>query len=220
MPPSPGYIPGPLVIPQTAELRLLWTLPNGKRSSNVLHAIVADGFTWDDSQATAIMEAIAASAEWADLHPFLCIATELNAIEIKDLRLANAGGFLSDAATIIGTSAADALPEGVAFCVSLRTAQTGRSFRGRVYLGGFSEEATQANGHADTGVSGACAGFVEAVRTAMGAEGFEMAIGHRGHAEYISPITGLTVAAEAAGSVVVNRVTWNDDIFDSQRRRK
>ena len=220
MPSNLGYVPGPLVIPQTCEVKLHWRLANFKQASNVFHAIIPDGFALDETVPTGIMDEITASAGWADLNPFLSTETSLQSVEAKDLRAANLGGYISTSATITGTSAADSLPEGVALVVGLRTAQSGRSFRGRVYIPGFSTDALAADGRAAATVAGSAAEFVQAVKDAMSVVGLEMCIAHRGHAEYVSPSTGQTVPAEGAGSVVVTQVRNTDGIFDSQRRRK
>jgi len=104
--------------------------------------------------------------------------------------------------------------------VSLRTAQSGRAFRGRVYLGGWAINAADDNGFAiDAAVVGATA-FMQDVQAALSAKNFELAIGHRGHDTYVSPATGLDVPAEAAGSVPVTAIAVLDQRFDSQRRRK
>jgi hypothetical protein len=220
MPSSPGYIRGKLVIPATCQVKLDWQLPNGKLASNVLHAIVPDSFTFVQSDVDDVFNGIGASTGWSELNPFLHTDTRLLGVEIKDLREADLPSVPSTAPAANGTSTANALPEGVALVVSLLTAKAGRSNRGRVYLGGFTDDATDSAGHAVDGLVTAAQDFILAVQAAMTAKNFELAIGHRGHDPYTSPATGQTVLAEAPGSVPVTGVVVKDPIFDSQRRRK
>ena len=51
------------------------------------------------------------------------------------------------------------------------------------------------------------------------APSIQMAIGHRGHAEYTNA-KGVTVPEELPGSDLVSTISIRDNVFDSQRRRK
>lgn len=219
MPTSPGYIPGPLVIPQTCQVKLQWQFPNGAIGSNVLGAIIPDDFTFTQADVDDVMDGIVASAGWAELNVLLGTGTRLLGVEIKDVRTANLAGVPSSAPPAVGTSAANALPENDALVVSLRTAQAGRAFRGRVYLGGWTTDALDTGGAATDAAVTAAQDFVTDVGVALNAKSFELAIAHRGHNAYISPATGQTVEAEAAGSVPVTSIICRTATFASQRRR-
>src|SRR5205085_11714723 len=122
-------------------------------------------------------------------------------IDIRDIREPFHAMYQSANDARPGTGTGNALPEEVALVVSLRTHQTGRAHRGRVYLTGFDDSALDANGHAVPDLTANARTFVENVQDAMAASLLELAIGHRGHAEYVNHL-GATVPAEAAGTAV------------------
>jgi len=219
MPAAPGYVRGPLVIPQTAQMRMVWQLANGT-ASNVLHAIVADGFHWTTTDVDNVMDGIVASTGWTDIHPLLATTTLLLGLEIKDIRAPHLGSIASSAPAAAGTDVNRPFPDQIALVVTLLTDGSGRSNRGRTYVPGWANDAGDASGLATVDAVLAAEVFMSAVRDAMAAVGFEMAIGHRGHAAYISPATGIEVPAELAGSVPVSSVRVRDNKFDTQRRRQ
>jgi len=216
---SPGYVPGPLVIPSTLQVRLGWVLPNGKSASNVLHAIVDDGLDNSVLLANSIYDAIAGSGETTTYLDFLSSETSLAFLDIRDLRTGSQTLFQSEGAALPGTGSGNALPEEVSLVVTLRSALAGRAHRGRVYLTGFDDSVLDVDGHCVSGASTAARNFVVAISGAMLTNGLALGIGHRGHAEYINAHGG-TVAAEAPGTDLVTSILVRDNVFDSQRRRK
>jgi hypothetical protein len=222
MPPALGYIRGQLSIPQTAQVRMLWRYAESV-GSNVLHAIVPDGYHWTQADVDDVMNGIVASAGWASLNALLTPSAALLGLEIKDLRAVFPtppfAGIPSSVPEAVGVNVGDNLPDQLAITVSLKTAQSGRSFRGRVYLSGWAKDACDAVGLPTTAAKDAALTFVQDVSGALLAKNFELAIGHRGHALYLSPATGLEVPAEAAGSVPVTSITCKPHKFDTQRRR-
>src|SRR6266699_4069889 len=212
--PSPGYIPGPLVIPDTLQVRLLWILPNGKASTNVLHATSLGIFGL--AEINAVFGDVKLDARTTTYLAFLAATTALQAMDIRDLRAANFPLIQSDTPAAAGTGIGNALPEEVSLVVTERTALAGRAHRGRVYLTGFDDSAIDAAGHAVAGLTAAALGFVQAVSDAMAANGLVLSIGHRGHAAYVNA-AGNPVPAEAAGSDPVETLVVLDNIFDSQR---
>lgn len=217
---SPGYIPGPLVIPGVAEVRLKWMLANGRLVTNVLHASHAGGFAPTSAMANTIMNALVASGGWTGYHPHLADTTALQGIDIRDLNTANLVAWPSTVDAAAGTGTGDPLPQEVALVVSLRTALTGRRNRGRTYLTGFDTLQVDAQGHATGALTAAAEAFMLAVYAALFSSGLTMCIAQRAHAEYVSPFTGLTVPAEPAGHQTVLTMVVPDNVFDSQRRRK
>jgi len=222
MPTSPGYIPGPLVIPDTFELRLGWTQPNGKKTSNVLHFTATGSVFPSPATPQAIYDLIVGDAAWTAYAATLSIDCNFDTVEIKDLRTANQPFISSSVGVNPGTDASHALPEGLALVVSLGTALSGRAHRGRVYLSGFTVDSADTVGHAASGTVGAAQAFVQLISdTINGVDPFWlMGVAHRGHASYVSPFSGLTIPAEAAGTDPVTDITVKDNVFDSQRRRK
>jgi hypothetical protein len=223
MPSSPGYIPGPLIVPNAWHMRLLWTLPNGRKASNVLGVNVPTGVTPTVADATNVMNEIVASAAWTALHPFLHADTSLDGIGLRNLQAASGVERLSTPPAAAGTGVANALPEEVALVVSLLTDGAGRRNRGRVYLTGFDTSGLDTDGTATAGLATAAENFITAVGAALvtgiGVD-YQLGLINRAHDSYVSPFTGLTVAAEPAGIRLVIEALVRDRVFDSQRRRK
>jgi len=217
--PSPGYIPGPLVIPNTFQVRLIWALSNGRIATNVLHALVDEGTEASVGMANSYFDSLAIDVDVVDYLQYLPTTVSLLRVDIRDLRAPSAPIVESDSAAVPGTGAGDPLPQGVALVATLRTALAGRSHRGRTYLTGFDDTTLDAVGHATGALTASALGFMNSVKTNMLSAIGSMAVGHRGHAEYINA-KGGTVAEELPGSDPITTVIIRDNVFDSQRRRK
>jgi len=216
---SPGYIAGPLIIPLTFQMRLLWTLPNSKTATNVLHLIVPDGTVNSQALADALYDGIVGFGDTAPYLAYLSSETSLVGVDVRDIRTASQALFQSTGLATAGTGGGNALPEEVSLVVTLRTALAGRAHRGRIFLTGFDDSTLDVNGHADATFVLTTLAFVAGIVAIIGENGMDLGVGHRGHAEYINA-KGATVAAEAAGTDRVTNVIVRDNVFDSQRRRK
>lgn len=220
MPSSPGYIPGPLIIPNCLLFRLRWQLSNGKNISNDFHALWTGGGPPSPTWPEDVFDGILASGAWTSLQAYMPTTVSLLGMDMKDLRFANQPFITSSTAADFGTSIEDALPEGVSLVVTLRTGLAGRANRGRVYLAGFAANGLDANGHAVVGLGNACKALVDEVNTQFGAIGMTLAVAGRAHDAYTSPATGNLVPAAAAHCDAVTGTVMEDLVFDSQRRRK
>lgn len=215
---DPGRIPGSVVIPATVQVVLNWTLPSGKTVHNVLHALVGSGFAADAATAQAIYAAIIASAGWTAWKARINSGVSFAGVSLRDLRAAFLPLAESTGAATPGTGAGTALPPGNALVVTLRTANAGRGFRGRVYLPGLDTGALAAGGVAAAGTMTDAAGFVSAVSAALTASGGTLAIAQPARAAYTgsgnTPHSARSAAAQTVTSIVVR-----DNTIDSQRRR-
>lgn len=216
---SPGYKAGPLVIPFTFQVRLIWALANGRQSTNVLHCIVADGLSASTTLATLVFDQIKADALTDTYLENINTAAALQRIDIRDIRTKSQSIFEAGGAAAPGTGGGNALPDEVALVVTLRTALAGPAHRGRVYLSGFDDSTLTAEGHATPGLTGAAQDWVGRVGGILSANGMALGVGHRGHDAYTNA-KGNTVDAELPGTDLVTSVIVRDNVFDSQRRRK
>jgi hypothetical protein len=216
--PDPGRIAGAVVIPNCIQVRLIWTLPNGKTVYNVLHGSVAGGFTATATIAENVFTAIKAAAGWTSLRANLSTGVSLAGVDLRDLRSANQPLVASSSAAAAGTGAGTALPPGDALVVTLRTAGAGRGFRGRVFLPGFDSTAMAAGGVAAAGTVTNATSFVTAVQTALSGQSITLAIAQPARAAYTGS-TGAAHAARAAAVQTVTSVVTRNNIFDHQRRR-
>jgi len=213
-----GRIPGPIIVPNCVQMRLEWTLPSTKLVYNVMHGRVAGGFTATSAIAEAIRTALAAAAAVTTWRTHVSALVSLSHVDLRDMRTANMPIVQSTGAALAGTGAGGAIPPGEAFCVTLRTAFTGRSNRGRVYLPGLDFSALAAGGVASGATVTDAAAFVTAVQTAMTASGLTMCIMQPARQQYTGS-TGALHAARNAGTVDVTSIISRNTIIDHQRRR-
>lgn len=217
---SPGYIPGPLVIPGVIEIVLQWAMANGKNATNVLHAQNTSVTAIDVARANTVFDHIAASSDWTAYALCLNGSTSLNFVKLRNLDVANQAQFESTSSAILGTGTGGTVPESVALVATLKTGFAGRSGRGRTYLTGFEDGHIDINGHATSGLTAAAQSFMLEVQGALGVAGMSLVVANRAHDSYVSPITGATIPAASAGSHFVESIVVQDNVFDSQRRRK
>lgn len=128
----------------------------------------------------ALAETIGAmvkSAWTAQLGPHMNTSNQLVRVGIRDLRIANLPEFRDTGAPVSGTGGvSEALPAYVALVVTLRTAKAGKSFRGRVYLPGWSESENVAGG-VSSGASGiAAVAFINAIGTGLQSSALKLAV--------------------------------------------
>jgi hypothetical protein len=218
MPDDPGRIPGAVVIPNAIQVRLIWSLPNGRTVYNVLHGSVAGGFSATTAVADAIFTALKANAGWTSWRAQLNTGVSITGIDLRDIRTANMPIVASTTAAAAGTGATGAIPPGDALVVTLRTALVGRGARGRVYLPGLDFSALAAGGVASATAVTNSAAFVTGVQTVLTASSVTLAIANPARAAYTGS-TGAAHAARPAGILPVTGIVTRNNIIDHQRRR-
>lgn len=187
-----------------AELVYTW---EGQTVETVLH------FEPSDPPTPALMTELGAFlVTWFNtvLKPTMPTTISLVNIKLTDLTtetapVVNYGTGLP----IAGTGASPALPNNVAFVITKRTAQRGRSFRGRIYHPGLMEGSVTGNtvsGSAATAIIGAYDDLL-----AFSTAGATWTMG------VVSRYTNLAPRATGVFTGVVNLTT--DGNVDSQRRR-
>jgi len=219
----------PLQIPGGAQLRVIFTTPLGGIMVNVLGARVSGalfGQALANTLDAAIKSAFASSGMGAIVHPGVSLA----AVGVKDLRTASQTEFLGTGAAVPGTGTGDALPRSVAYVVTLRTNQAGPRYRGRVYLGGFTEAVNDPDATASSGVAVAATGFVQAISAAMDSNGLKLGVISRPAEPYT--VTKVTEKNDGTTETITTShegrpgqmtdvllIQGRNDTWDSQRRR-
>lgn len=218
---DPGRIPGPQLAPQTIEIDLLWSLASGKTGiKNVLHGNVGGGFTATSAIAQAIYAAILASGSWTAYVPYLHTTASFVGVQLRDVRSPNLPFVASTGAATAGTGAASALPPGVSLPITLRTANAGRGFRGRIYLPGLdSATLVAATGAVLPAAATAAVNYVTAVQTALTGQGITLGIPQFGRQAYTGRKGRAIAARPAAAPITVTSIVNRLATFTSQRRR-
>lgn len=216
------------VIANTIEVRLLWALA-GNGAVNVLHA-TSSSAPVNQALANTLGAAIK-SAFTANLAPMMNSGSGLVRVGVRDLRVEHAAEFLDAGASVVGTGTGDSLPSQVALCMTLRTASAGKSFRGRVYLGGFTETQNDPAGLGIVAASTNCVAFLTAVSSAMSGSGLVFAVASRPaerstvvkttfHNDGTTTTRTITQSpARAGGSTPVTSISSRNVAWETQRRR-
>ncbi len=219
----------PLVINNAVRVRLVFQTGTATAMVNVIGAIKTGTLTVDQALATALGSGIA-SAWITNLGPRCPSSTILGFIGVRDLSSANLPEFLGATTGATGSAVADELPGAAACVVTLRTALSGRSFAGRVYIGGFSElENTAGGGIAASAQTGAAA-FINAIDTVLTAHTMRLAVisspafaqttSHTWtDAAGVQQVETHTRPARPGRVTQVTSVSVRNGIWDSQRRR-
>jgi hypothetical protein len=190
-------------------MRLIWSLSGSLYALNVLGVVNAGSVAITQALTNTLGTAIKAGLTSSGLGAQLGTAVALANIGLRDIRTANTAEFLDTAGATAGTGAGDVLPPQTAMVVTLRTAQAGRRFRGRVYLPGFVEATNSALG-AYVGAAGGVA-FVTAIQSALITSGLNLGVLSRPNPDALPPSAGFIT--------VVTAIVIRDLIWDTQRRR-
>lgn len=219
-----------LQIPNAAQLRLLWSI-NGQLAINVLGASHVGTVTFNQALADALGSSIKA-AYTANLAPHQAAAASLVFVGIRSLSSPNLQEWRDTGAAAGGTAVGDPLPAEVALCITLRTGQSGKSFRGRCFLPGFAESTNDTNGLISTAASTAAVAFITAVRSSLTANNLTMAVLTRPAYEQIVERTTLVPGqepivdrishqtAKAGAFTNVTSVESRTPRWEAQRRRE
>ena len=196
---------------------------------NVLAALKT-GTVSVDQALTNLIGASIKSAWTSNMAPRCNSSTALNNVGLRDLSSANFPMFLDTGATIVGTGTGDSLPGGTACVVSLKTALAGKRYRGRVYIGGFTETENTVGGGISALAQTAAAGFVTAIDTTLKTHAMALAVLSR--PAFAQTFTHTTTDASGNTNVVthnrgsrpgaitqVQSIAVRNAIWDEQRRR-
>lgn len=163
-----------------------------------------------------------AAAAIADLIPKVSAAFQLVRVDAYDLGDPSRAP-KSAIGPDVGTGAASAAPLDAALCVTLRTAQIGRSYHGRVYIGGLDDAQNDATGQDWVAGAGTAAdAFVTACLT-LGTGNWKLAVlSLRTNGAYraqgvTADVTDVTVRTRPDGSIPVVSQRLR---LESQRKRR
>jgi hypothetical protein len=136
---------GPVIIDGTLNIRVIWTFDGADLAINVLNANIGPSPSVNQAMADTIAGHAGDAHDSSDLNTLQPTDLVLDRVDIRDVRSANQP-LISATVNSAGTDTDDLLPRGNALVVTSRTALAGRSFRGRTYVPGFSDVATESTG--------------------------------------------------------------------------
>lgn len=191
--------------PNTARIELIFT-QDGQRVENVFHITYSSFFTTGH-----LYEAINAFRDWwaADGKGYASSAVKPTLIVAASLQDATAPTVEASLdADPVGTRTSPAMPMNVTVAVGLRTALRGRSYRGRIYHVGLTEDMIAFSVLLPVYVTDLVANY-NALRATLAPYGFALAV--------LSRVNG-GVRRTVGVSTPVESITV-DAFLDSQRRR-
>lgn len=217
------------VIQNAVQVRLVWAL-GAEVAINVLGAIAAPATVVNQTLANTLGAAIK-STFTSQLAAQMHTSTQLAKVGVRDLRVANQPEFKDSGAGVNGTGTGDPLPKQTALCITLRTGLAGKSFRGRIYFGGYTEAVNDTNGAAAAAAITATLAFCNAMAANFTASGLTNAVLSRPAERSVTVRTTFhndgtstadTISQVSAKSGVATGLTAfesRNSRWESQRRR-
>lgn len=150
----------PQFLAGSAWVTLYWTY-NAQLAVTRLGMQVLGGITFSQGLADSL-GGVAKGAFTTHLQPLMPGNVALVRLGVRDWRTANQPEYRDTAPQVTGSGVGDMLPSQLAVCVTLRTALAGKSYRGRVYLGGFLETHNDAASRVSTAATAGVLGFLDA----------------------------------------------------------
>jgi hypothetical protein len=210
-------------------MRLLWSV-SGNLAINVIGMVITGNPVFNQALAETIGSAVK-GAFTTNLAPRMAANCTLVRVGIRDLRSPNLPEFRDTGTIPPGTGVGDPLPGSLAAVVTLRTAGSGKSFRGRVYISGFCEAENSSAGAASAAVGTSIVAFITAIDTAITGSGLRLAVLTRPQDDIVITETtthsnGTTTARQlshqTAKSGAARQVTIIENrnaTWETQRRR-
>lgn len=198
-----------LVVANAAQMRLVWAKSGSLYALNVLGVVNAGSIAITQALTNTLGTSIKSALTSSGLGAMLHTTTTLVNVGLRDIRTANTAEFIDSGGPVAGTATGDALPPQVAFCVTLRTAQAGRSFRGRVYCCGYAESVNSVDGTFGGGLGSTS--FIVAIQSALVANSLNLGVLSRPRPTAPIPSAGFITP--------VTSIAARDVVWDTQRRR-
>ena len=215
---DPGAIGGPKIVPQCAEVVLLFNVESGKTAHVVLNGRYAGAYAGTVAQAGQIHTALSTGAAWLALDDYLSTSTSFIGVTLRNIAQADLPIVASVTAPTAGTSASAALPSEMAAVITKRTAFTGPSGRGRAYIPGFATNALGAGNVIAAAAVTALQNWANTINGALAAAGYTHVLALPARQAYIGS-TGTAHPARAATTRDVTSTPVRDNHWDNQRRR-
>lgn len=152
-----------MAVANGAEVKLYFSY-SGALAIVVLGARVQGSPLFDQAMANTLGSGIKATFS-SQLAAQMATTTSLVRVGVRDLRTDHLTEFRDTGAPVAGTAVGDPMPGQVALCITKRTARSGKSFRGRAYIGGYSEAANGTTGNASQAAADAATTFLASIGT-------------------------------------------------------
>lgn len=201
----------PPYLPTLQEVRVNQTFPGGVEGVNVLY-VSRNGVGDITVEQNEIIDAT--EALYTALAGTLSDQWSADSITIIDRAVAN-GQQIERSTAITGVDTNDALPTQTQAVVTLKTAFSGRRYRGRTFVGGWGSANTDTNGDMLPAVPTFLVAEFTAWNNALVADGHEPVVLSRGNDDPLAPNGPWDAFYTPVNAFVVNR-EW--DVLRSRRK--
>jgi len=198
-----------LVVPNAMLVRWIWQASTTDFAVNVMFFKRPPGTVFNSALATQIGTSATNAYTTSTIAGLQGNTVRLNRVTVRDVNTANQPEY-SAVINATGTGTSELLPKQISLVATLRTLLAGRSYRGRVYVPGFTEVANSAGGVASATAVANAQSLVDAFRVNMLGDGYTMGVVSRYADKALRPVPIITDVT----AVVVRDATW-----DNQRRR-
>lgn len=192
--------------PQGISVEFRYTV-GGQQTENVI-AVRSE----DSAPSFVLADVGQACLEWAEASymPQQSEDVTLREVYVTDITSDSGGTYTATPlAPVVGGITEPVVANNVAFCLSLRTAKRGRSYRGRWYVGGFTRLAVT-DSAIPLSFANVLVGLMEDLQTAINAVGCTWCV--------LSKRNGGNPRTEGV-LTPITAITFADLVVDSQRRR-
>jgi hypothetical protein len=212
---------GPIVIPNCSATEIIWS-SGSTFFRNTIHSALTAAGPLNPAIAETIFSALKANAATTPFLTHIHPSVSLYGVRVKDMRAANNPKLVSTGAALPGTSTSTPTPLNAALAVTLRTAQSGRGFVGRIYLAGLAADQIADTRHwiSTVAFDNAMLNFVNAINSSISASIGQWVIGQRALAA--SPDPGAPPpynSPRPANTIPITGPVLVDHKIDSQRKR-
>ncbi len=194
------------IIANTHRVAVSGTCANGQEWANILHCRWTGAGTPTLTDITVMQNEVKRLWVGATFPPhafartFMPTAATIG--QIASTALDGISATVVQTIALAGLDTNEALPAGVALCVTLRTASRGRSYRGRMYLGPWAEDANQPGGVVSSVLVGQMVGQLTGVMNSLLPLSWQLVVASY-TLQIATPVTAIT-----------SNTQW-----DTQRRR-
>jgi hypothetical protein len=170
----------PLVIPNTVLCRVVWGYGGAPQAVNVFAFAKKDAAPVTQAKADAVDAAIKSAHTSSGLRALQVGAVQLLYAGLRDISAPSLPEFIGSGPAQGGTQAAGKhLPPQIALVITLRTANVGKSYRGRCFVPFFGDSALDAGGTATAAASTAAKSFVDTLNSGVDTTGYDLAVASR-----------------------------------------